>query len=407
MDILAGINEGWLVPIYQQYVPVQGLDYSHISTTAGDLNLGQLQAVLEEERTIQNMIQPTLEAAWGLPDQSLDYAPVDEWGLTLARKGRPKRTLVFCASIKQAQRFAEVLNRVRSGMACAIWDKVSKEERRVILKDFKSGQLQILVNVGICGEGFDNPAVEVLIMGRSTKSRSLYTQFGGRGLRPAESISYLLNDCANAEERCQLIANSCKPRCIILDFVGNAGRHKLITAADILGGKISSKAIEKAKKRMQATSEPMNVMDALEDSEEEVRKRIEKTRREAESRRIKLVARSQYSKVDIDPFDAMDLRPMTPKQNAMPKKLSEKQLVFMRRFGIEGTKYPYEQGIQLFVELRKRLDAKLATPRECEVLKKFKYDTSNMSHKQAKRLIENLRSTGWMQPVNKPDIADL
>lgn len=407
MDIRTGIDQGWLVPVFQQYVPVHGLDYSHIKTTAGDLNLGQLSAVLEEERTIQNMIQPTLEAAWSLPQQALDYAPVEDWGMVLAKRGRPKRTLVFCVSIKQAQRFAEVLNRVRSGMACAIWDKVSKEERRVILKDFKSGQLQVLVNVGICGEGFDNPAVELLIMGRGTKSRSLYTQFGGRGLRPADNIARLLNDCSSAEERCQLIANSVKPRCVILDFVGNAGRHKLITAADILGGKISNKAIEKAKKKMLAKGEPVNVMDTLEDSEEEVRRRIEKTRREAEERRVKLVARAQYSMVDIDPFDAMDLRPMAPKSNAMSKKLSEKQVGFMRKFGIDATKYSYEQGIQLFVELRKRLDAKLATPRECEVLKKFNYDTSNMSHKEAKRLIDNLRNTGWMQPVNKPDIADV
>ena len=405
MDIRTGINEGWLVPVFQQYVPCHGLDYSHIGTTAGDLNLGQLSAVLEEERIIQNMIQPTLEAAWSLPKQQLDYAPVDDWGMVLARKGRPKRTLVFCASIAQAQRFAEVLNRVRPGMACAIWDKVSKEDRRFMLRDFKSGQLQILVNVGICGEGFDNPAVELLIMGRGTKSRSLYTQFSGRGLRPADNIAHLLNDCESAEERCQLIEKSCKPRCVILDFVGNAGRHKLITAADILGGVVSDKAIVKAKKKMEEKGQPMNVMEELDQSEEEVRKRIEKTRREAEARRVKLVARSQYSTVDVDPFNALDLLPMDPKKTPSMKRLSEGQLNFMRRFGIEASKYPYEQGIQVFVELKKRLDNKLATPRECEVLKKFNYDTRNMSHKDAKRLIDNLRNTGWVQPPSPhPDL---
>ncbi len=407
MDIRAGILGGWLVPIYQQFVPVQGLDYSHIKTTAGDLNLGQLSAVLEEEETVQRMIQPTLEAAWGLPDRRLDYAPVEEWGQLLAKKGRPKRTLVFCSSIKQAQRFAEVLNRVRSGMACAVWDKVPREERRLILKDFKTGVLQILVNVGICGEGFDNPAVEVLIMGRATKSRSLYTQFGGRGLRPADSIANLLNDCGTAEERCQLIEKSEKPRCIILDFVGNSGTHKLITAADILGGKISDRALALAKKEMLKTSEPTNVMDTLEESEEEVRKRIERTKKEAEARRIKLVARSNFSKVDIDPFDALDLMPAAPKSFDAGKKLSEKQVMFMSRFGIQASKYPYTQAKQLFIQLCKQLDARKATPRQADILKRHGYaNAAELPAKEAKRLLDNLKNNGWKRPPEPSKIAN-
>jgi superfamily II DNA or RNA helicase len=406
MDILAGIGGGWLVPVYQQLVPVHGLDYSHIKTTAGDLNLGQLSAVLEEEETVQRMIQPTLEAAWNLPDRSLDYAPVEDWGSVLGRKGRPKRTLVFCSSVKQAQRFAEVINRVRSGMACAVWDKVPKDQRRVLLKDFKTGALQILVNVGICGEGFDNPAVEVIIMGRATKSRRLYAQFMGRGLRPAESIAHQLNDCVDAEARCQLIEKSEKPRCIVLDFVGNAGTHKLITAADILGGKITPKGLEIAKKQMLKTTEPTNVMESLEDSEEEVRKRIERAKKQAEERRIKLVARSQYTKVEINPFDAMDLLPSAPKAFDSDKKLSDKQVAFMARFGIQASKYPYTQAKQLFVQLCKQLDEKKATPREAAALKRAGYENAvDIPHKEAKRLIGNLRNNGWKKP--RPELMDI
>lgn len=406
MDIRVGIGEGWLVPIFQQYVPVQGLDYSHIKTTAGDLNLAQLSAVLEEEETVQRMIQPTLEAAWGLPDKQLDFAPVDDWGTVLAKRGKPKRTLVFTSSIKQAQRFAEVLNRVRSGMATAIWDKVPKEERRLILKDFKTGALQILVNVGICGEGFDNPAVELLIMGRATKSRSLYTQFAGRGLRPADSIARLLNDCPNAEARCRLIAQSEKARCVVLDFVGNAGKHKLITVADILGGKISDKAIKRAKDKMLKTGEPTNVMEQLEESEEEIRKRIEKAKRDAEARRVKLVARSNFSKIQIDPFDALDLMPSNPKPNDMGKKLSEKQAALMAKFGIDASKYPYTQAKQLFIELCKRLNKRTATPGQCAVLKRFNYDGTNMPYKEAKKIIDTLEKAGWAHPPEPTKIAE-
>ena len=37
-EVLDAIHDGWLVPIEQQMVHVEGLDYSSIRTTAGDLN---------------------------------------------------------------------------------------------------------------------------------------------------------------------------------------------------------------------------------------------------------------------------------------------------------------------------------------------------------------------------------
>ena len=40
-----------------------------------------------------------------------------------------------------------------------------------------------------------------------------------------------------AEARKAAIAASAKPSCLVVDFVGNAGKHKLVTSADILGGK--------------------------------------------------------------------------------------------------------------------------------------------------------------------------
>lgn len=395
-DIEDGINDGWLVSPDQQFVPVHGLDYSHITTTAGDLNLGQLSAVMEEEETVQRMIQPTLEAAWSLPVRMLDYFPVEEWGHILGKRGKPLCTLVFCTSVKQAQRFAEVMNRVRTGMATAIWDKVSKTERRTILDDFKSGALQCLVNVGICGEGFDNPKVEIIAMGRPTKSRSLYTQFIGRGLRPLKGV---VDGPMTPELRRAAIASSAKPTVRILDFVGNSGTHKLVSLADILGGKISDRARELAKKKALKSEGPVNISELLEDSEEEVRRRLEKAKRDAESRRVKLVARSNYQVVTVNPFDALDILPAKPKAFDMNKKLSEKQVGLMRRFGINPDKYPYSQAKQLFIELSQRLRKRLATPPQCELLKKHGYEhVAELPYKEAKRLIDNLKNNNWRRP---------
>lgn len=396
-DIEEGILEGWLVPPSQHFVPVQGLDYSHIKTTAGDLNLGQLSEVMEQEETVQRMAQPTLEAAWNLEPHRLDYAPVEEWGNILGKKGRPFRTLVFCTSVAQAQRFAEVLNRVRSGMATAIWDKVPKPERRTIFKDFASGALQVLVNVGICGEGFDNPQVELLIMARATKSRSLYTQFIGRVLR---ALAGVVDGPETPELRRAAIAASAKPIARVMDFVGNSGRHKLITLADILGGKISDKARELAKKKALKSDGAVDMSELLEESEEVIRKRMEAAKKLAEDRRIKLVARAKYDKVLVNPFNAMDISPAEPKSFTTPKKMSDKQLAFMRKFGIDASQFPYQQQMQLFIDLSKRLKNRTATPGQCELLKKHGYEnTKEIPHKEAKRLIDNLRNNNWRRPV--------
>ena len=58
-----------------------------------------------------------------------------------------------------------------------------------------------------------------------------------------------------AEERKQRIAQSGKPSLLVLDFVGNSGKHKLISTADILGGKCSDDVVERTKQQARQKSE--------------------------------------------------------------------------------------------------------------------------------------------------------
>ena len=48
--ILDAIHDGWLVPVEQQMVTIAGLDFSHIKTTAGDLNGKELSERLKALR---------------------------------------------------------------------------------------------------------------------------------------------------------------------------------------------------------------------------------------------------------------------------------------------------------------------------------------------------------------------
>lgn len=148
--ILEGINEGWLVPIEQQFVTVEGLDFSHVRTTLGDLNATELEEVLKRETVIQGMTGATVNIA------------------------KTKKTLVFAASVPLANLMTVIFNRYSPGIAATITGDTKSDERERIVKQFRSGELRYLVNVAVAIEGFDVPDVEVVSMCQPTKSRPRY-----------------------------------------------------------------------------------------------------------------------------------------------------------------------------------------------------------------------------------------
>jgi superfamily II DNA or RNA helicase len=201
-EILDGITDGWLVPIEQQFVSIAGLDFSSVRTTAGDLNGADLNAVMEAESNMQGVAGASIEIIGN------------------------RRTIIFTASVKQAEVVCNILNRHRAGMAEWVCGLTNKDVRRETLARFESGATQVVCNCGVLTEGFDNPAVEVIVMARPTKSRSLYAQMAGRSTRPLPGI---VDGPETADERRVAIAQSDKKSCWIIDFVGNSGRHKLMS----------------------------------------------------------------------------------------------------------------------------------------------------------------------------------
>ena len=58
-----------------------------------------------------------------------------------------------------------------------------KTVREEFLEDFRTGRLQVVVNVNIFSEGFDCPDIEFIQLARPTKSLAMFLQQIGRGLR--------------------------------------------------------------------------------------------------------------------------------------------------------------------------------------------------------------------------------
>lgn len=108
--------------------------------------------------------------------------------------------ITFCVNIEHAKAVAEQFN--NAGVpSVAISSKSELKDRKKAMDDFRSGRIMNLVNVDLLGEGYDCPAVTVVIMLRPTQSYSLFKQQFGRMLRPSEGKSHgiLLDHVGNTQ----------------------------------------------------------------------------------------------------------------------------------------------------------------------------------------------------------------
>ena len=319
------IADGWLVGIEQQYVVCGDLDFSSIHTTAGDLNQGELAAVVEEERALHEMVGPTIKIVGD------------------------RKTLFFATSVLQAERTAEIFNRHRDGMARCVFGHTPKDERRATLVDYARDRFQVLVNVGVATEGFDEPGIEVVAVGRPTKSRALYCQMIGRSTRP---LGGLVDSFDTAEARRQAILSSRKPKALILDFVGNSGQHKLVSVADVLGGKYVDDDVAAAKELAEQAGKPKDMTEALEEARQE---RLIRQLTEA-SKRARIRAEAQYKSREVDPFGRGDHAPkvVTPKWYWKHTPATDKQKSLLHKRGIDTEGLTIAEASQLIDEIASR-----------------------------------------------------
>ncbi len=109
---------------------------------------------------------------------------------------RDRRTIAFCVTVNHARNLSRSLN-VLGVPAGIVHGAMPSDVRAKALADFREGRTQVLTNVAVLTEGFDDPGVSCIAMARPTRSEGLYAQCIGRGTRLAPG----------------------KKDCLILDFV--------------------------------------------------------------------------------------------------------------------------------------------------------------------------------------------
>lgn len=353
---LEAIEDGWLCPLSVQSVFCEHLDFSaggilgrQAKKTAGDINKADLQAVMEYEDCLHEVLSPTIEIADG------------------------RQTLIFASGLNHAERMVEILHRHGPNSARWIHHKTKKPERRAIFKDFRAGEFQFLVNVGIVTEGVDVPGLEVVAIARPTQSRALLAQMIGRVTRTEPGIVDAVQEDMYddpAAERRRRIAGSKKPYGLVLDFVGNCGPLKLITPTHVLGGDYEDDVLQRAASLQLeiATEEPRDVIEILNEAKKQIR---EEHKLEEERKRSVIKPRAKYSLQSRDVFNVVDIEPRRSREWDNQSPLSAKERGILEKQGIDPDGFKPEEARQVMKEIFRRWKHKLASPKQAKHLKKL------------------------------------
>ena len=103
----------------------------------------------------------------------------DNW----ARLAIERQTVIFATNVKHSKHIKDLFE--RRGIKIEHVDAHTPEdERRDILNRFKSGDIQVVTNCAIYGQGADFPWASCIVLAKPSKSYGKYVQMAGRGLRP-------------------------------------------------------------------------------------------------------------------------------------------------------------------------------------------------------------------------------
>jgi superfamily II DNA or RNA helicase len=389
MGICEAVEDGWLVPVEQRYVTVKGMDLSEVRTEGGDFAQGQLGAVLTGDTVLDQMVAATVELCGDEP------------------------TLIFTAPrapgevVSQGDLYADALNKIKPGRAVFLSGETERDIRRRELEQFEHGHRQYLVGCSLFTEGFNVPKISRVVMARPTKSVVYYTQAIGRGTRTLRDVLTAL--LGTAEQRKAAIEASLKPSVLVIDFVGNSGRHKLVSAVDIFAGKLDPKVVARAKKKSEVDAanglQPKAVQELLAEAEreeaEEQRKKLEAEERRRERKaRVKVNSVSLHQE-SVNPFETSD----APGQRGKKSKggrATTLQIEWIRQHGgYCHDNITAENAGRIISDIRDRWTKSLCSPKQERVLKRAGLCDGPIQKDHAKALLDWMTSRQW-SPAPRP-----
>ncbi|KAF7320371.1 DEAD-box family helicase [Mycena kentingensis (nom. inval.)] len=192
-DFLEMIREQWLCDV--RFTTVRAnLDLKQVTVNSrtGDFNPTSLAHVVNTD-TVNNLVART-------------------W---LDKASERKSTLIFCVNVAHCDALTQTF-RGYGIDARYLVASTPAAERKALVELFKAGKIPVLINCAILTEGADIPNVDCVLVARPTRSRNIFAQMIGRGMR--------------------LSPKTGKTDCRIIDFVDSAGRVEGLVCVPTLFG---------------------------------------------------------------------------------------------------------------------------------------------------------------------------
>jgi DNA repair protein RadD len=164
-DTTEGLIDKGLLSPFRVFAP-SSPDLKGVRTVAGDYHEGDLSKAMDKAPLVADVVE------------------------TWQRLGEGRPTLCFAVDRAHAKHLQQRFE--AAGIPCGYQDAHTTDlERKEIKRRFHNGEFRVVCNVGTLTTGVDWD-VRCIIFARPTKSKMLFVQIAGRGLRTADGKDYCL-----------------------------------------------------------------------------------------------------------------------------------------------------------------------------------------------------------------------
>lgn len=144
---------------FKYYAPEIGVDLHRVRKKFGEFVNADLEEVMSDKRIIGGIVKHYRELADG------------------------KSAICYCVNVNHSKNVAAAFN--TAGISAAHIDgETPKNIRSQLVQQFRDGEIKVLCNAELFGEGFDVPHCQAVILARPTNSLTLYIQQAMRAMRP-------------------------------------------------------------------------------------------------------------------------------------------------------------------------------------------------------------------------------
>ena len=354
-SIADAVNDGYLVRPVAQTVNLN-IDLSKVRIKCGDYD-----------------VNSTAKALYKVLDEIADAIK----DVCATRR----KVVVFLPLVEISQNFAKCMQLRGIKAAEVNGESINRAE---ILADFAAEKYQVLCNSMLLTEGWDCPAVDCVVVLRPTKSRALYVQMIGRGMRLAPDKKDLL----------------------ILDFMWLTGKHLLCHPSSLSAE--NEETTKETNKRL-SSSKPVDVFEACEQVKKERDVKTERSKSIIENISQYINKGEKFDLLKVDQvIESLHLESYRPKYKSDEDPITPKQLETLNKL-LRKAKFDLDANViatkglasAMIGSLSKRIHDLPPTEKQIKTLTTFGFkNVSKWFRKSATKLLAEIVPNGWHVPAN-------